>query len=87
MQNLTRLKREVNAYGRGLFDRMLRIDNELRIVVPDSSYDKNSKETINTAGLIQDLEPLFIGIARYKPDQKMEQLYGRFDAESVAELF
>ncbi len=81
-QSFTRLKREAKAYGISLFDRMIRIDNELRSVVRtiENGFDIQHDSTL---GDHTEADRLFNGIVGYFPDGEVRDIEGTI---SIADL-
>lgn len=84
-QSLIRLKREAKAYGLALFDRMIRIDNELRAVSQNVQRDPTGHAS-GPATLGKDLDPLFRGIGIYTATGKIIPVLGTLNPEVLGSL-
>jgi HD-GYP domain-containing protein (c-di-GMP phosphodiesterase class II)/HAMP domain-containing protein len=81
-QNSIRLKRDVKAYGTSLFDRMIRIDNELQAIGRAFSIDEHTgKMTIENSR--KDLQALFQGIAIRRGEEDYSTVFGALDTLAV----
>jgi putative nucleotidyltransferase with HDIG domain len=83
-QSYLRLKREVNTYGISLFDRMIRIDNELNSVGRLISLSRD-EFTALPAEYTEDFEELFLGVGLYVSGEPMRKLYGNLDTDLLGE--
>ncbi len=82
-QSLRRLKHEANAYGMALFDRMIRLDNELSNI---ARLISSSPDGLVDAAVIGRLEPLFAGVAVLRSGERLEPLFGEFDWAQLPRL-
>jgi hypothetical protein len=75
-QSIRRLKHEANAYGMALFDRMIRLDHELRII---TRLISNAPDAPLDATVAEGLEALFVGVAVLRPGERLEPIFGAID--------
>jgi HD-GYP domain-containing protein (c-di-GMP phosphodiesterase class II)/HAMP domain-containing protein len=85
-QSLDRLKREAQAYGVSLFDRMIRLDNELQIIGRNIEDDKRNNSG-NRVLLSIDNEQLFSGVYLYNEEKKIIPVFGVVDTEVIKSLW
>ncbi len=84
-QNAVRLKREVRAYGTSLFDRMIRIDNELQAI--GRAFSNNKEAGSQTLAKSQmDLAHLFEGIAIRHGEENYSLVFGSLDTLAIDRL-
>jgi len=84
-QSLIRLKREVKAYGLALFDRMIRIDNDLQTIGRNIQMNRSDfLEMVAYSGA--DLEPLFLGIRIFKRSKETIPVFGVLPEELIEGL-
>ena len=82
-QSFTRLKREASAYGLSLFDRLIRVENELRhisrnILVGYGEFvfsDESQRENVAT---------MLRSISQYLPDGQTTTVYGSLEPDIFA---
>jgi HD-GYP domain-containing protein (c-di-GMP phosphodiesterase class II)/HAMP domain-containing protein len=85
-QSLNRLKREATAYGFSLFDRMIRLDNELQIIgrnIEDGGRNNSGNQTL----LSNDNEPLFSGVYLCNEEKKIIPVFGTADTGLIESLW
>ena len=82
-QSITRLQREASAYGFGLFDRMIRIDNELQLT--GRSFLSSRAADFRLTDIQQEgYNTLFNGIAIFYPnDSSFTPIHKTFDLERL----
>src|SRR5690606_35721321 len=85
-QSLNRLKREAKAYGYSLFDRMIRLDNELQIISRNID-DAEGAHSGNQSLLSNDNESLFSGVFLYNEEKKIVPVFGKVDTELIESLW
>ena len=81
-QSLIRLKREAKAYGLTLFDRMIRINNELQAIGRNVETDKKNFSTL-PAYSSQDLKSLFLAIGVFQRSKEMTTVFGNMEGHAV----
>ncbi len=84
-QSLDRLQRELKTYGISLFDRMIRIENELKnvgrlVILADG------ESVVLPKDYSHDLQELFHGITVYRPPAYDQVLYGTFGDDGFKDL-
>jgi len=81
-QSFIRLKREVKAYSLSLYDRMIRIDNELqsigRLISPYQQDFTLLHQQFGDA-----TAEIFPGVGLYEKNSTMRSILGSFDADSI----
>lgn len=82
-QSIRRLKHEANAYGMALFDRMIRLDHELRIITRLISNAPNAP--LDAAAAVG-LEEIFAGVVILRPGERLEPIVGVIDPEQLQKL-
>ncbi len=81
-QNALRLKRDVKAYGASLFDRMIRIDNELQAIGRAFGVNENiGQQAIGKSQ--EDLHALFEGIAIRHGEENYSMVFGNLDTVAI----
>ena len=81
-QSLSRLKREASAYGRSLFDRMIRIDTDLQTVGRNIQNDQIDFSGIQTL-YGEEFEQIFSGISIYRGPKEVTPVFGDVDATGI----
>lgn len=84
-QSLLRLKRELKTYGVSLFDRMIRIENEMKNI-GRLAILADGQPVILPEEYSWDLQEIFSGIVIYRPPANSQALYGSFEDDSFREL-
>ena len=84
-QSIVRLKRDAKAYGLSLFDRMLRIDNELQAIGRMSMSEQGNDQKALQSSQV-DLEQLFTGIAIRRGNAPFSLVFGAFDTLQLGRL-
>lgn len=76
-QSHSRIQRETKAYGLGLFDRLIRVENELLHL---GKTLPNGKENANEAGSAQEsFSEILLNVCELSPDRKVSILFGTLD--------
>lgn len=84
-QSFTRLKNDANAYAMGLFDRMIRVDNELEnIAKAISMKPAQAQEVIENYQNFE--EKLFYGIVEYDKAGRIANVYNTIKAETLQQV-
>ncbi len=79
-QSYLRLKREVKAYSVSLFDRMIRIDSELRAISRFISPHESNFSLLHEQ-YKESFEELFYGVALYRHDKQIQEIYNSLEFE------
>jgi putative nucleotidyltransferase with HDIG domain len=81
-QGYNRLKREVKSYGYSLFDRLIRLDNELQAIGRAFSPEKTLNIAVNRKHA-SDLKTLFLSIGIYSDKKSWASIYNAFDPTPI----